>query len=78
MSEARLVIPWWRLLIYLAFVIGVAFALNAMLRELFVSQAWLMETDTRGRTPLWIASLLLSLLAAKLLGRVFPLVPERK
>ena len=78
MAENRIPIAWWRLLIYVVFVIVVAFVLNALLNEAFKSQGWLIQTDSRGRTPIWIASLALSLVAGRLFDRVFPLVPRQK
>ena len=75
MPETRVAIAWWRFLIHILFVVTMAFVFNALLRELFGPQGWLAETDMRGRTSIWIASLCLSLLAGRLFGRVFPLVP---
>ena len=51
MAENRIPIAWWRLLIYVVFVIVVAFVLNALLNEAFKSQGWLIQTDSRDVLP---------------------------
>jgi hypothetical protein len=78
MNESRTPIAWWRLLIYVVFAVVMAFVFNALLNEVFKSQGWLLHGSRRGRTPIWIASLGLSLVAARMFDRVFPLVPGRK
>ena len=78
MSEEPFVIDWWRLIIYMCFCLAVASVSNAILENLLASHRWLVEHDQRGRSVTWFIAFGISLLAGKLLNRVFPLVPGQK
>lgn len=65
---------WWRLPIHFTFVIAFAFGINSFLESLANVRGWILYEDSRGRTWLWIVALGLSLLARRVLDRVFPLI----